>query len=141
MAHRFRTLETEMLTDPLVRDYASMTDIQVADDINTNSRTAPDRNSITTGEFFKAMVQPEFEGVSLAQQREINEILVLASGIVDMTPGAKERVDLEAMFSGTGTLTAMQALYSGQTFFRYQEIGLPGPVAEGHVADVRRSNP
>ena len=142
MAHRFRTLETEMLADPLVRGYGGMTDIGVADDINTNSRTAPDKNSISVAEMWDATIQSEYEAITPAQKVSYGQMLTVASGgALDVTPGSKARTDLEGMFAATGTLTALQALYSGQTFFRWQEIGLSSPVAEGHVADVRRSNP
>ena len=93
MAHRFRTLETEMLADPLVRDYASMTDIGVADDINTNSRTAPDRNSISVAEMWDATIQSEYESRPPNQKTSYDQMLTVASGgALDVTPGSKAHI-------------------------------------------------
>lgn len=135
MAHRYRILKAEVDADPINRDYASMTDQEVTADINSNLRTAPDKVSITAAELFEATVQAEYANLGPGAKAEYDQILSL--GAINVADGAKARTDMEAMFSG-GTLTAIQALYSGQQFYRWQEIGLSQQVRVGHVEDVRR---
>jgi hypothetical protein len=132
----FDKLKGEVFSDPLVRGYSVMTDIQVADDINANERDALDRDQITSIELFDATDQAHFEVLGPGAKAEYSQMIQL--GTVNVIDGKKGRTDLENMFASTGTLTALQALYSGQKFWRWQEIGLSRAVEQGNVTDVRR---
>lgn len=128
-------LKAELTTDPLVRGYAGMTDVQAAASLNAADRSVPVR-TLTSAQIFNAIVPAEFTSLSTAEKGNVDRVLGLGADI-DVSAGTNARtVMLNAFVAGTATRTALAAL-TARTVSRAEELGLPVPSA-GHVATARR---
>lgn len=159
MTHRFYVLQTEIVSDPDTRGYSGMTNAQVASDINSRTVSGDDKASITGTELYELMDLAE---LSALQQRALGDVnspstpavdvqdrlrlqrleLLLSLAVIDVSPGSKGRADLQAIFTNTESPNTRAALtaWVQQTQPKWKELGLPGPVLEGWVNDVRRAN-
>jgi len=127
-------LRTELLTDPLARGYAGMTDTQAASSLNTANRTV-ERESLERREMFNAPVASEYN--ALAADKKDNVKLVLSlGGAIDVRTGTNARaVMLDAFGAGTQTRTNIGNIVN-QTVSRGVELKI-GFVKVGHVKDAR----
>lgn len=95
-------LRTELLTDPLARGYAGMTDEAAANDLNTPNRQ-PNRDTITAALLIGAIVKSEFDSLSAANKTYIQTVLNVSGEITITT---QLRTDLSEVF---GAATATRA--------------------------------
>lgn len=104
------SLRDELLTDPLVRGYSTMSDEEAAADLNS-IYPAPDtltrnRASMTASEIANAMDIPEFTALSATDRQEIWNWLHLG----ELNPFGIEATRFVAIFGGgSNTITALQA--------------------------------
>jgi len=127
-----QTLRTELLTDPLGRGYASKTDQQCADDLNTVYRTR-NRASIQTWEVLEATVAAEYTALSAAEKQRYQ--ILISAGTLNPV-GNNIRAAFSAMFAaGTTTRTNLLALAS-EPCSRAEELGL-GAMTAGEVFRAR----
>lgn len=96
------TLRTELLTDPLARGYAAMSDDAAAASLNTKNRT-PDRTTITAAEIVSAIVRSEFDALSAANKTYVQTVLNVG-GSIPLT--AQFRSDMGAIFGAATTTRA-----------------------------------
>lgn len=128
----FVALKAEVDNDPLARDYASMTNKEVAVSLNEKNRPN-DRQSVPAQEFIAAIAPAAFPADGKMQAYLA---LLLGTGSVPLEE-PNVRNALKAIFVGqASTLAALAALQS-EDISRGVEIGF-GRVAEGHVAHVRK---
>ena len=126
------TLRTELLTDPLGRGYASKTDQQCADDLNTVYRTRP-RTNIPTWEVLEATIPAEYATLTAAEKQRYQ--IFISAGTLNPA-GTNTRAAFSAMFAaGTTTRTNLLELAS-EPCSRAAELGIPR-VKPGHVAEAR----
>ncbi len=126
------TLKTEITTDPLSRGYSSMTDLEVANDLNIVYRTQ-DVESVTGQDIFEAVVRSEYIALSADDKDLLHVIISMGSLPVN---GTNTKAALLAMFiAGTTTRTNLAALQT-RDVSRAQELGLPF-VYEGHIQEAR----
>ncbi|MHA2085557.1 MAG: hypothetical protein ACXABD_17515 [Candidatus Thorarchaeota archaeon] len=127
-------IRDELLTDPLGRGYAAMTDQEAADDLNTEYRTR-NRTSMTGDEVFQSIESQVVWGALTDNQRL--EFLSLC-GRETIDPFGSANVDLvkEIFGSTSPTVTALAALRV-EAISRAVELGLPTPVRDKHVASGR----
>lgn len=127
-------LQSELLTDPLARGYAGMTDIEAADNLNVADRTV-NRSTLSGSEIFEAIDLTEWKGLSADAQARVRTVLELGDSI-QVGPTTKARAFLlDAFGAGTTTRTNLVALVQ-QTVSRADELGL-GFVRPGDVQFAR----
>ena len=125
-------LKTEIATDPLGRGYSSMTDLEVATDLNIIYREV-DVESVSGQEIFEAVVPLEYNVLTDKQINLLHAIMGLGSISVN---GINTRTALLSMF-GSGTTTRSNlATLQKRDVSRAEELGLPY-VYEGHVQEAR----
>ena len=126
------SLKTEVTTDPLGRGYSTMTDLEVANDLNIVYRTEP-VESVTGQDIFEAVVRSEYTGLSAGDKSLLHVIISMGSILVN---GTNTKAALLAMFgAGTTTRSNLTALQT-RDVSRAQELGLPF-VYEGHIQEAR----
>lgn len=126
-------LKTEITVDELGRGYSSMTDQQVADDLNTAYRTR-DHTNLTASEVYNAIVQAEVDSKTADEKAEVDRILSLG----EVNPFGREATQFTAIFgAGSATLTALKAARV-EAITRATELEL-GFVRAGHVEFARAS--
>lgn len=131
-------LKQEIDADPLGRDYASMTDQQVADSLNAMDREIT-RSVLSGSTIFNAIVPSEFAALLATTQTFVRDVFSLGDA-VDVGPGTNARtVLLDAFGAGTATrdnlVAAVKVMIS-----RAQELNLLGRSVEigpAHVAQAR----
>ena len=127
------TLKSELITDPLGRGYAGMTDQQTADSLNAANRTTT-RGVIDSYEVIEATVPTDWSNLSSAEKQRYQTIV--STGQVNMA-GTNTRAMLAAMFgAGTQTRANLTALQNGPSISRATELGLTR-VGPHHVAEAR----
>ena len=129
-------LRTELLTDPLARGYAGMTDQQASDDLNdaTTGRTQQ-LATLTSGEIYEALNTTEREALSATDLARVRAVLSL-SGDIQVGPGSKARATLSNAFGGvSGTVAALAARVT-LAVSRATELSL-GLARPGHVHEAR----
>lgn len=127
-------LRAELLTDPLGRGYAGMTDAQAAASLNAVNRT-PARGVVDSYLVVNATVATEWTALSAAEKQRYQTIV--GAGKVD-NGNANVQAAFLAMFAGgTTTRTNLIALAGGPSISRAAELGLPF-VGAHHVAEARR---
>ncbi|KKN04068.1 hypothetical protein LCGC14_1101350 [marine sediment metagenome] len=121
-------LRQELLTDPLGRGYAGMTDAAVlADLIDASLRAMADVDTLAGAEIYEVIHRAEFIGLSNAEEAELTIILGLGESI-KVGSGSKARTALAGMFgAGTQTRTDLLALVTNRTQSRAQELGIDTP--------------
>jgi len=129
-------LHNELTTDPLVRDYSTMSDAEAAVDLNTIYRTRT-LERLDQADVFNAVVVAEFAALSADGRQEVWDIVQVggASGLwVRSGDTARER--FIALFGAeSDTIEALAALLT-EDISRAQELGL-GAVKPGHVTKAR----
>ena len=126
------TLRTEIETDPLSRGYSSMTDLEVATDLNIVYREL-DVESVSGQAIFETVVPSEYNALTDKQLNLLHAIMGMGSILVN---GTNTRTALLSMFGpGTTTRSNLAALQK-RDVSRAQELGLPY-VYEGHVQEAR----
>ena len=124
-------LKTEIDIDPETRGYGGMTDIQVADDINTTYRTTP-KKSVTGSEVLNAIDKAEFLLLSDTNKQMVWDLVHLGT----LNPFGIEADLLVDVFGGSVTITALQAMRLNNVS-RGVELRI-GFVREGHVIKARK---
>ena len=126
-------LKTEVTTDPLARGYSGMNDEQIADSLNTPTRTA-DRETLTGGLVMASIVRTELNALAANDKTYVQA--VVNAGEMPITPQLK--TELSAVFpAGSGTRANIVALLK-RTGSRAEELGI-GYVTPSNVADAKRS--
>lgn len=126
-------LNTEVDTDPLGRNYAGMTDQQVADDLNDDTLRSRNRTAMTPTEVYQNIDQTEWAALSAGDQQEIWDILHLGD---PLDPFGREASRFSTIFGGgSATITALQAARV-ESVSRATELGI-GFVRAGNVQYVR----
>lgn len=124
-------LADEIAADPLERGYATMTDMEVAVDMDIQYRQR-DRVSMTASEVFQAIDLSELSALSDATYRKVLDILHM--GV--LKPFGKEADLFGSIFgAGSATITTLAALRK-VAISRGVEIGW-GRVKEGHIQMAR----
>ena len=120
-------LADEINTDPLSRGYDSMTDQQVADDINTEYRTTviPE---VSPTDIYQAIDPPEWVALSALFQLVVTNVISLPT-----VPTSGNTADglLAAFGPGTTTRTNLIALATGNI-----SRGVELEIGEPHAGDV-----
>lgn len=128
-------LKSELISDPLVRGYSSMTDAQAAGDLNSKYRTVPVR-VLASHEIFEAIVPSEYDALANTAKDKLKAML--AMGTIDPY-GANTSSTFSALFAaGTQTRANLLALRT-TAISRAEELGL-GVVAPGHVYKARNGS-
>lgn len=126
-------LKTEISTDPLSRGYSGMTDLEVADDLNTVYRTKV-RDYISGSEILnEGTDDAEFEVLTETQKIAWTSLCGVDS--VDTGSGVARAREKELFGPGTNTRAKLIALKSYDVS-RATELGLP-TVYEGNVQEAR----
>lgn len=125
-------LKNEITTDPLARGYASMTNQQVADNLNTVYRTLP-VESVTGQDIFEAVVQADYAALTAAQKELLYAIVGMGTIRVN---GANTTAALLAMFPSGSTTRANLAALRTRPVSRAEELGLPR-VDDEHIRSAR----
>ena len=126
-------LKDEIINDPLSRGYASMTDHEVADSLNTVNRER-DRTIIPAHEIIEATTTTDYNALSADNKQRYG--IITGAGEVNIQ-GTNTRAALAAMFGpGTQTRTNIAALQI-ELISRATELGLdfvrPGDVIEARL--------
>lgn len=121
----------EIATDPLGRNYATMTDKEVAVDMNAQYRQK-DRVSMTASEVFQAIDLSELLSLSDANYRKVLDVLHM--GVVN--PFGKEADIFVSIFGGSSATITTLAVIRREGISRGVEIGW-GLVKEGHIQMAR----
>ena len=125
-------LKSEILTDPLGRGYATMSDREVADRSNINDRPR-NRTSMTASEVYNAIDQGEWTALSAAVRAEIWDILHLD----EINPFGREAQRFASIFPNNGvTITALKAARV-ESISRAVELGLRSPMRPEYFKAVR----
>ena len=128
----YAILKPELSLDPLVRNYAGMTDQQAADSLNALNRTL-DVETLPTSDIFEAIVLADYTALTAAQKTTLQ--IILSLGTVKVK-GSNTRAALLSIF-GAGTATrANLAALQVQLVSRAAELGLPR-VGSHHVEYAR----
>lgn len=128
----YSTLALELATDPLGRGYASMTDEEVAADLNIENRDVIDP-IISSAMLFNSIDPTEYS--TLMDTKLVDLLLGVGEGI-DAGPGTNARTVIVSAFGGGSTTVANLVEAATKTVSRAVEIGL-GQVKPGHVGDAR----
>lgn len=127
------SLRDELLTDPLGRGYAAMTDEHAAVDLNTVYRSR-NRATMTASEVYNAVDQTEWAALTSAQQAEIWDIVHMGD---QLNPFGREAARFQTIFGAGTTITALQAARI-EAITRAQELpDVRSPVKVGHVTVAR----
>ena len=125
-------LATEVLTDPLGRGYSGMSDLEVADDLNTEYRTRT-RATVFGYEIFNETDDAEYAALTDAQKSSWDALCGIEQ--IDTSNGVAKAREAELFGSGTTTRSNLAAL-KNPVASRAAELGLPF-VYEGHIQEAR----
>ena len=115
----YQVLSNEIITDPLTRGYAGMTDQEVADDLNTIYRTR-NRSSMTGKEVKDRIDTTEWSTRTDAQK----QIVLALCNRDDLDPfGIDAQIFQDEMAGATNTIAALNA-YRVEDISRGEELGL-----------------
>lgn len=126
------TLRTEITTDPLGRGYSSMTDLEVANDLNIEYRTIT-RATVAGWEIFNVTDDAEYAALTDAQKSSWDALCGIEQ--IDTANGVAKAREAELFGSGTTTRSNLAALRN-PVASRARELGLPF-VYEGHIQEAR----
>ena len=118
----FQVLYTELTTDPLGRNYASMNEAEKATDLNTIYRTLTS-DTLDSADVYEHIDVAEFQQKSPEEKVYVRDILGLGQGIF-VGPGSKARTVLLAIFGGSSTTIAALAAALEKAVSRATELGL-----------------
>lgn len=132
------SLAEEINDDPLDRGYSSMTDQEVANDLNTSYREVI-RSTLTGSSIFNAINPSEFEALDDQTKQFVRDVFSLGDA-VDVDEGTNARAVLLGAF-GAGTTTRDNLVAAvTQTQTRAEELNLLGrspEIGPAHVAQAR----
>lgn len=123
-------LKTELADDPLSRDYASMSDREAADDLNTEYREE-NRKIISSAEILDIIVDAELTSLDAAEQTEFWRLLSLGE-IKPFGPAGQIIIRL----FGTSTTKTNFLAARKQNISRARELGFRR-VRVSHVHNAR----
>lgn len=124
-------LKDEITNDPLVRGYSGMSNIEIANDLNTTYRSQ-NKTILSSSEIANAMDVTEFTALAAGDRDEIWNWLSLGQ----LNPFGIEATRFTTIFSGgSATIAALGAIRI-QAITRAQELKL-GTVREGHVEGAK----
>lgn len=133
-------LKTELTTDPLGpggrpggQPYASMSNLEVADELNTKYRTAS-RETLEAWEVYEAIDQTEWDALSDAEKAK-GQVLLDMGAVKARQPSRAVTAIVAVFGAGSQTITNLKALRD-TAISRGVEIGY-GHVKVGHVAEAR----
>lgn len=135
MAADLAKLKAELLTDPLGRGYAGMTDEQAAKSLNKPDRPGVPREAIDGGLLASCLVRTEYAALNAADKEYVRLLCATATPI-PLT--AHFKGELRDVFgANTGMRTKlMDAIKRSGT--RAEELELGGTVTPSDVADAKR---
>lgn len=126
-------LRDEIVTDPLARGYAGMSDVDVAASLNTVDRER-DRDALTGSEVMNAVDDDEWTLLSDAQRQTIWNLAHLGT----INPFGMEARLMQSVFNETDSPTiAVLAAMRKEPVSRAVELGL-GWARPGNVAEARK---
>ena len=124
-------LKNEIETDPLSRGYSGMTDLEVANDLNTVYRTK-NKTSMTGSEVLNAIVISEWTSLTADKQRTVWDVVHLGT----INPFGIEATLMISVFgAGSDTIAALADARKDDVS-RASELGMPF-VYEGNVQEAR----
>lgn len=126
------TIKSEITVDPLGRGYSGMTDLEVANDLNTEYRTIT-RSTIQGWEIFNATDDTEYGVLTEAQKASWDALCAIEQ--IDTDNGVAKSREAELFGSGTATRSNLIALRN-PVASRARELGL-GIIYEGNVQEAR----
>jgi hypothetical protein len=127
----YLVLFNEINTDPLGRGYSSMSDAEVAADLNTVYRTR-NRGLMTASEVYNAVDETEFIALTAEQKAEVWNIVHMG----ELDPFGLEADRFLAIFGGGSTTISTLGDLRVDDISRAQELGL-GEIYEGYVTKAR----
>ncbi len=132
-------LRTELLSDPLGRDYVSMTDQEAADDLNTSYRTR-NLTSMTGDELFQQTNPSEFVALATGSGNTADQrnhwLAFCARDGIDPFATANEQFVI-ALFGGASLTVASLQTARVESITRAQELGLRTPVRDTIIRSAR----
>lgn len=132
---QYAILREEISNDPLGRGYSTMSDGEVANDLNTNMRSY-ERKAVSAVEVFEAVAPSEWDGLTDSDKQNVRECLRLL-GNLDISTGTNLHDILWNTFgSGTTTRSNLEDLIN-DTRSRARELGL-SKVYKHHVKHARK---
>jgi hypothetical protein len=118
----YQTLNTELISDPLTRGYAGMTDEQAAADLNTVYRSRA-RTSMNGDEIFSATDNAEFAGLTDHKQ----QLWVSFCGKDIINAYDATNIDfVDHIFSPASTTKSTLSALRDEDISRAAELGLDG---------------
>jgi len=129
-------LTNEILNDPLVRNYPTLTDVQVLADLHT--AYCDNWVVLSPSELFEVSVEAERQALA-APEKERWDSLRQQAG-VETAPGSEGRAEFESIF-GVPSASHTNFLATGnQRCTRVVDIQL-GRVRLGHIERINRTKP
>jgi hypothetical protein len=125
-------LKTEIATDPLSRGYSGMTDLEVANDLNTEYRTKA-RDTVQGWEIFNVTDDAEYTALTDLQKSGWDALCAIEQ--IDTASGIAKSRESELFGGGTTTRSNLVALKSPAAS-RAAELGLSF-IYEGNVQEAR----
>lgn len=118
----YNILKIEIDNDPLGRGYSSMSNADVANDLNTSYRSVT-KNKLSGSVIFNAIVPAEFSLLSDTQKQVVRDVFSLGDS-VDIGPGTNARIALLGAFAAGTTTRANLINAVSAPATRAQELGL-----------------
>ena len=133
------SLRDELLNDPLVRGYSTMTDQEAADDINTKYRTR-NRTSMSGDEIAQQAVPADYDALDDSSANNTADVkshwlALCARESIDPFATANEQLVISIFGAGSQTVINLQAARI-EAVSRAVELGL-GEVKSRHVGYAR----
>jgi len=128
---QYSDMKTEILTDPLPRNYASMTDLQVLADLEALTRSR-NRTIMTGGEVAAQVVDAAYDALTDAGKSQFLA-LVASENLDPFGMGANVIKDL---FGGGSTTVTNLAAARVETVSRLVELDLGSP-GLGNIVEAR----
>lgn len=127
----YQALNSELVSDPLSRGYAGMTDAEAAADLNTVYRT---RNitSMSASQVLNKVDATEYAALADLQKNTVWGLL----GMGTLNPWGVEATIIQQVFGGGSATVAALAASRTETISRAAELGL-GVVTTGDVQKAR----
>ncbi len=128
-------LKDELLNDPLVRGYSTMSDQEASDDLNIVNRER-NRTSMSASEILNAVDAVEYADLTNAEETQFWNLM----GIGTLNPFGVEAALMTGWFGGAGsvTISALQAARK-EDVSRAEELpGVRSPMKSGYVEEARR---
>ena len=130
----YTILRNELADDPLGRGYSGMTDLEAANDLNSQYRTRT-LDNLDGGTVYDQVDVAEFTALTAEDKEEVWAIVHLGANI-PVYSGSKARDRFISIFGGgSTTISNLQAIIT-VSISRSQELGL-GTVSEGDVYKAR----